>query len=127
MGPTASGKSSLAEALAEQLDAQLINADAFQVYRGMDIGTGKSSCKERYLLLDLVSPSQQFGLGEWLRLAVVELERLFAEGRSAIVVGGTGLYIRALMEEYAEISSAPDPQLRSELMGRDVESLREEL
>ena len=127
MGPTASGKSDLAEALADRIDARLINADAFQVYRGMDIGTGKPSQKERYLLLDLVSPSEQFGLGEWLRLAVAALEEIFKQGRNAIVVGGTGLYIRALMEEYADVAAAPDPSLRASLMKRPIEELRQEL
>lgn len=131
MGPTASGKTPLAEALASELDAQLINADAFQIYRGLDIGTGKPQNRDQYALLDIVSPGRQFGLGEWLRLAQEHLEGLFEAGSNAILVGGTGLYIRGLMEEYKDIGPPPDPGLRLELMRRErtegIEALRNEL
>src|SRR5579859_2775526 len=116
MGPTASGKTELAEALADRLGAQLINADAFQVYRGMDIGTGKSSARDRYLLIDVADPNDQFGLGEWARLVQSALERLWAEGRPAVLVGGTGLYIRALMEQFDAISGKPAQELRDAIL-----------
>ncbi|MBI1756495.1 MAG: tRNA (adenosine(37)-N6)-dimethylallyltransferase MiaA, partial [Fimbriimonas ginsengisoli] len=115
MGVTASGKTALAEALALHLDAQLISADAFQVYRGMDIGTAKPPNKADYRLLDLREPDEAFGVGEWVRLAQAELEELYARGRNAIVVGGTGYYVRALLEEYADLRPPPDPELRREL------------
>src|SRR5258708_1141560 len=104
MGPTASGKSHLPQSLPTPLNPQLINADAFQVYQGMDIGTGKSVHKDRYLLLDLVSPTEQFGLGRWVQLAHDALTSLYSQDKSAILVGGTGLYVRALMEEYDRMS-----------------------
>jgi tRNA dimethylallyltransferase len=116
MGPTASGKTPLAEALAEEFEAQLINADAFQVYRGLDIGTAKPEAKNRYELLDIKDPIEGFGVGEFVELAGKLLQRLWRESRSAIVVGGTGLYIRALMEEYGEMAPPPDPELRRELV-----------
>lgn len=116
MGPTASGKSGFAEAIAESLDAQLLNADAFQVYRGLDIGTAKPVDRSRYRLLDLVDPDEAFGVGAWVRHASAELAALWAEGRNVVVVGGTGLSIRALFEEYAGMSDAPDPQIRAELV-----------
>src|SRR5689334_3511641 len=119
MGPTGSGKTEVAEAIAERLGAQLINADAFQVYRGMDIGTAKPTEKHRYRLLDLKQPNAGFGVGEFVQLASEELRELHHEGRDAVVVGGTGLYIRALFEGYAEMVSPPDPNLRSELMARE--------
>lgn len=119
MGPTGSGKTALAEALSDRWDCQLINADAFQVYRGMDIGTGKSKHKGRYKLLDLVEPTKQFSVGEWLRLAADELQNLWERRRGAILVGGTGLYIRALMEEYADLAEQPDPQLRQQLIDEE--------
>ena len=90
MGATGTGKTELAEAIAERFDAQLINADAFQVYRGMDIGTAKPVSKHRYRLLDINEPSEGFGVGEFVQLAHRELEKLYAEGRSAVVVGGAG-------------------------------------
>ena len=119
MGTTGSGKTDVAEALAERLGAQLISADAFQVYRGMDIGTAKPSRKHLYRLLDLKAPNEGFGVGEFVQLARSELSQLFEEGRSAIVVGGTGLYIRALFERYADLAASPDPALRAELMERE--------
>jgi tRNA dimethylallyltransferase len=119
MGPTASGKTALAEELATKMDALLLNADAFQVYRGMDVGTAKPADKERYQLVDIKDPNEAFGLGEWLRLAESVLNQAFEHSRSVIVVGGTGLYIRGLMESYAGIWPAPDPALRQELMDRE--------
>lgn len=115
MGPTGSGKTDLAEALADRLDAELVNADAFQVYRGLDIGTNKPKDRGRYRLLDLVEPDEPFGVGEWVRLAREILDDLFARRCSAVFVGGTGLYIRALFEEYAEMGEAPPPELRAQV------------
>ena len=118
MGPTGAGKSALAERLAERFDAVLINADAFQVYRGMDIGTAKPTNRERYRLLDLKNPDESFGLGEFVRLAHAELSQLFEQERNVLVVGGTGLYIRALFEEYDNMSESADPALRQTLEAR---------
>ncbi|HRK23079.1 MAG TPA: tRNA (adenosine(37)-N6)-dimethylallyltransferase MiaA [Fimbriimonadaceae bacterium] len=120
MGPTASGKTDLAEALARELDAQLINADAFQVYRGLDIGTAKPSAPARYKLLDIKDPTENFGVGEFVELASVALAEAFEAKRNAILVGGTGLYIRALTEGYAEMRPPPDPELRRMLMEREA-------
>jgi len=116
MGPTASGKTDLAERLAERFGAQLVNADAFQVYRGMDIGTGKPSDKVKYKLLDIAEPWEQFGVGAWVRLAADALGKIWSEGRPAIVVGGSGLYVRALFEGYDIMGAAPDPDTRRQLM-----------
>lgn len=127
MGPTASGKSALAERLADDLDAQLINADAFQIYRGMDIGTAKPTDPSRYRLLDLKAPNESFGVGEFIGTALPELQQLFSNGRHTIVVGGTGLYVRALMEEYTDMGEAPDPALRAALDQRPHDEKREEL
>ncbi|RYG22397.1 tRNA (adenosine(37)-N6)-dimethylallyltransferase MiaA [bacterium] len=122
MGQTASGKTALAEGLAERFDAQLINADAFQTYRGMDIGTAKPAARERYRLLDLKNPSETYGVGEFCVRAAEVLDEVYAAGRSAIVVGGTGQYVRALFEEYRDLMPEPDPRLRESMTRR----LREE-
>lgn len=127
MGPTASGKSDVAETLASDLDAQLLNADAFQIYRGMDIGTGKPADRDRYELLDLKDPREGFGVGEYVLRANEILEALFENGRHAIVVGGTGLYVRALFEEYVDLANEPDPELRIRLNGMSLEEKRAEL
>ena len=131
MGPTASGKTALAEAIADDLDAELINADAFQVYRGMDIGTAKPANRQRYRLLDLKDPDETYGVGEFCMLAQAHLGDLWDQGRSAVFVGGTGLYIRALFEEYSGLQPGPNPVLRAELNlrhARDgIQSLIDEL
>ena len=118
MGPTASGKTALAEALADRLDAILVNADAFQAYRGMDVGTAKPQDKARYRLLDVKSPAEAYGAGEFCLRAAAELEVAHRGGRSAVVVGGTGQYVRALFEEYRDLMPDPDPALRARLAAR---------
>lgn len=126
-GPTASGKSALAERLADHLDAQLLNADAFQVYRGMDIGTAKPENRSRYELLDLVNPNEQFGIGEYVRHASHILFELEREGQDAILVGGTGFYLRALLDQYSEMAGLPDPALRERLQAAPFQELVHEL
>ena len=127
MGPTASGKTALAESLAEHLHLPLINADAFQVYRGLDIGTAKPADRSRYHLIDIVDPSESFGAGAWIRRVVDLLPSLFAEFGGAIVVGGTGYYVRALFERYQDLAEAPDPAVRNALNVRALPDLVEEL
>lgn len=127
MGPTGSGKSYLAERVAEAWDAQLVNADAFQVYRGIDIGTNKPAERNKYELLDLKHPSEWFGVGEWVSLALEVLQRCWGTGRSVVVVGGTGLYIRALFEEYQDLFPAPDPDVRAHVTGLEAEGGLERL
>lgn len=115
MGETASGKTRLAEAIANALNAVLINADSFQVYRGLDIGTAKPDHRNRYQLLDIKNPDEGFGTGEFVQSAHSILQQLWNQQQSAVVVGGTGLNIRALFEEYSDMAAPPDPALREEL------------
>jgi len=124
MGTTASGKTDLAESLADERGAQLINADAFQVYRHMDIGTAKSPRKSEYKLIDIREPNESFGVGEWIRNAY---EVLSTTKQDVVIVGGTGLYIRALFEEFDDLASAPDPDLRLELNEKSLEDLLKQL
>lgn len=131
MGPTGSGKSGIAEKVAKKLGAQLINADAFQVYRGLDIGTNKPSDSSQYELINIVEPTEQFGLGEWIRESCQVLTRCWEAKQPVVFVGGTGLYIRALFEGYAEMSGPPDAEVRERLMLREktegLQSLVDEL
>lgn len=131
MGPTASGKTDLAEGLAQRLDAVLLNADAFQIYRGLDIGTAKPADKSKYRLLDIRDPRETFGVGEWVQMALAEIEAAWQVQRNVVLVGGTGLNIRALMEEYDTMQGPPEPKLREELSSRlereGLASLVEEL
>lgn len=114
MGPTASGKSLVAEHIASMLNAQLISADAFQVYRGLTIGTNKPGNIRDYELVDFVDPELPFSAGQWVSLAREIVENLWKKQQSAVVVGGTGLYIRALFEGWQDMSAA-DPGLREAL------------
>ena len=101
LGPTAVGKTRVGIQLAKALGTEVLTADSRQVYRGMDIGMDKPTPEERggvpHRLIDLVEPNESFNVGEYRRLAIAEIERLYNEGRVPLTVGGTGLYIRALV------------------------------
>lgn len=101
VGPTAIGKTEIAVVLAKAMDTEVLTADSRQVYRGMDIGTDKPSLAVRsgvpHRLIDLVDPDQAFNAGAYRRQALQEIDRMHHDGRIPLVVGGTGLYIRALI------------------------------
>ncbi|MPV49548.1 MULTISPECIES: tRNA (adenosine(37)-N6)-dimethylallyltransferase MiaA [unclassified Pseudactinotalea] len=102
VGPTATGKSDLALDLAESLDGEIVNADAMQLYRGMDIGTAKVPASERrgiaHHQLDVLEVTDEASVAAYQRHARADLGRIAAAGRRAIVVGGSGLYVRALLD-----------------------------
>lgn len=131
MGPTASGKSALALALAERLGGEILSADSAQVYRGLEIGTAKPGAAERarirHHLLDLRELDEEFSLADFLQLATGALEDVSARGRLPLLVGGTGLYVRGLLEGYRLVEAPPDPALRAALDARDTASLVTEL
>ena len=128
MGPTGSGKSDLAEALSDAMGGRLVNADAVQVYRGLDVGTGKSDRAEDYALISYVDPLEEFGVGRYLQDFASFLAAFRESPHSdLLLVGGTGLYIRALTEGYTELHPPPDPALRAELRAVDFPLLRERL
>ncbi len=101
IGPTAVGKSQIAVQLARALRTEVLTADSRQVYCGMDIGMDKPTLDERrgvpHQLIDLVNPDEPFNVGTFRRLAIAEIDRLYGEGKVPLVVGGTGLYVRALL------------------------------
>ena len=101
VGPTAVGKSRMAIPLAQALRTEILTADSRQVYRSMDIGMDKPPMEQRggvpHRLIDLVEPDQPFNVGEYRRLALAEIARLHQEGRVPLMVGGTGLYVRAIV------------------------------
>lgn len=131
IGPTAGGKTRLAIELARRLGGEVIGADSMQVYRGMDVGTAKPSAAELaavpHHLIDVADPREEgFTVEEWRRLAEAAIAEIRGRGRVPIVVGGTSLYVRALLEGLFE-GPAPDPSLRAELDAMSLESLRSEL
>src|SRR6266581_166314 len=98
VGPTASGKSALALRLAEAAGAEIVSADSQQVYRGMDIGTGKVGTEERarvpHHLIDVVTPAETMTAARFAELADAAVADAAARGRPIVVAGGTGLYVR---------------------------------
>jgi tRNA dimethylallyltransferase len=101
VGPTASGKSAFALRLAEERDGEIVSCDSLQVYRGLDIGSAKPTADERarvpHHLLDVVDPDQPFSAADYARLGREALAGIRTRGRLAVVAGGTGLYLRALL------------------------------
>ncbi|PHQ80725.1 MAG: tRNA (adenosine(37)-N6)-dimethylallyltransferase MiaA [Phycisphaera sp.] len=134
-GPTAGGKSSLALDVVRRLgelghEAELVSADAYQVYRRMDIGTAKPEAAELaavpHHLVDIVEPEETFTLAQWLGLAEAAIADIKSRGRVPIVVGGTHLYIKSLMDGLFQ-GPDPDPAIRAELSAMPIQALRAEL
>jgi len=130
VGPTASGKSELALALAEDLGAEICSMDAFQVYEGLDVGTGKPSLSERqkipHHLLNIVGSCESFSVAAYLKKAEVVYQNLVSRNRPMIWVGGTGLYFRALRKGLSPAPSSSPAQIE-ELMNWSLEKLQSEV
>jgi tRNA dimethylallyltransferase len=122
-GPTGSGKSGLALGIAEKFGGEIVNCDSLQVYRYFDIGTAKLPSAERrgvaHHLIDILNPDELFTAGEYARLARETIADISARGRLPILAGGTGFYLRALLEGLFEGPSR-DPQLRQGLAAREA-------
>lgn len=119
LGPTASGKSALALALAERLPLEIVTIDSAQVYRGMDIGTAKPTAAERthvpHHLLDLRDPDQTYSAADFVRDATRAIADIRARGKLPLIVGGTMLYAKALREGLSALPPA-DPEVRARLL-----------
>jgi len=117
VGPTAAGKSDLGVAIARALNGEVVNADSMQLYRGMDIGTAKLTTGERqgvpHHLLDIWDVTEAASVAEYQRLARAEIDRLHAAGRTPVLVGGSGLYVRAAID--ALDFPGTDPEVRARL------------
>ena len=117
VGPTAAGKSELAMTLARAYDGEVVNADAMQLYRGLDVGTAKPTPAERaevpHHLLDVLDVTQSASAAAYQRAARAAVERVLAAGRTPVLVGGSGLYVQAVVDELE--FPGTDPALRAEL------------
>ncbi|MBZ2407469.1 tRNA (adenosine(37)-N6)-dimethylallyltransferase MiaA [Streptomyces sp. L06] len=117
VGPTAAGKSDLGVFLAQHLGGEVVNADSMQLYRGMDIGTAKLDQAERggvpHRLLDIWPVTETASVAEYQRLARAEIDRLLAEGRTPVLVGGSGLYVRGAVDHLD--FPGTDPEVRARL------------
>jgi tRNA dimethylallyltransferase len=135
VGPTAVGKSQFGIQLAQAFGGEIVNADSRQVYRYMDIGTGKPTLQERAIvphhLFDVVSPDENFSLAQYQQLAVRAIEDIQQRGKLPIVVGGSGQYVWAVLEGWGVPQVAPNPDFRQEMQERadmgEGERLHEEL
>ena len=116
-GATATGKSELAVALAKELNAEVVNADSMQVYKGMDIGTAKLTIAQRdavvHHLIDVLEISEEANVSWYQQLARDKIDELIALGKSVVVVGGTGLYIKAILDDLNFPDT--DPQVRDKI------------
>ena len=126
LGPTASGKTSLAVALAKRVDGEILSADSRQVYRRMDIGTGKDLAEYDgvpYHLIDICEPGTKYNLFQYQQDFARAYDDIVARGRQPIICGGTGLYIEAVLKGY-NLSPVPqNPELRARLEGKSLEEL----
>ncbi len=121
VGPTASGKSAYAVELARKIGAEIISADSRQVYRGLDIGSGKITRREMkgvpHHMLDVASPKRVFTAHDYARMARPILEGILKKGKSVIICGGTGFYIDALLGRIELPNVPPNRELRGKLRG----------
>ena len=134
LGPTASGKTALGVRLALRYKGEIVSADSRQVYKGMDIGSGKDLGEYKvgkkvvpYHLIDVVSPNTEFNLAKYQKLALKAMADIIKRGKLPIIVGGTGLYLQALVDNYRLSSVKPDLGKRRELEALSREELFQRL
>lgn len=130
LGPTASGKTSLAVALADRLGTEIISADSRQIYRSMDIGTGKDLSEYRvgdrtipYHLIDICPPGYRYNLFEYIRDFRAVYQDMLDRGKQPLLCGGTGLYIESVLKGYALPPVPENPELRASLAGKSLDQL----
>ncbi len=127
VGPTASGKSALAVRLAKKLGGEVVSADSRQVYKGLNVGTGKVTKKEMagipHHLLDVASPKKKFSAGDFVKAAHKAIKEIRSRGKLPIIAGGTGFYIDALCGRIELPNVAPNPALRKKLAGKSAAQL----
>lgn len=130
-GPTATGKSDLAVDIALEKNGEVISTDSRQVYRGLDLGTGKITNEEMrgvpHYMLDVVDPMTQYSVSDFQQEALQHIEDIWSRGKLPILAGGTGMYIDSLTHDIEFNSVPPNPELRSELEECSLEELQERL
>ncbi len=132
LGPTASGKTPFAAALAAELHTEIISADSRQVYRNMDLGTGKDLADYTvngklipYHLIDIAEPGYKYNVFEYQRDFLIAYESIRQKGCLPIVCGGTGMYLESVLKGYKLLPVPENPTLRSQLAGKSLEELTE--
>lgn len=134
LGPTASGKTPFAAALAYELNTEIISADSRQIYRGMDLGTGKDlidyTVNDRaipYHLIDIADPGYKYNVFEYQRDFLTSYESIKQKGSLPVLCGGTGLYLESVLRGYKLIPVPENPELRALLADQSLEELTEKL
>ena len=129
-GPTASGKTALSIALAKELGAEIVSCDSMQVYKRMDIGTAKPTLKERagipHYMLDIAQPDEDFSVSRYCAIAAPIVDDILARGKTAIIVGGTGLYMDSLIKGNA-FAPFPSTGMRERLEAQPIEEVYAQL
>ena len=130
IGPTASGKTPLAAALANKLDTEIISGDSRQVYRRMDLGTGKDLVdytvdghEVPYHLIDIVEPGYKYNVFEYQRDFLKAYEEITSKGKLPVLCGGTGMYVESVLKGYRLLPVPENPELRASLEGKSLEEL----
>ena len=131
VGPTAVGKTARAIDLAQRFEGEIVSADSRQIYRGMDIGTAKPTREEqslaRHHLIDIVAPDESYTLAQFQADAYAAIDDILARGKLPLLVGGTGLYVRAVVEGLRIPHVAPNEELRAQLAAQDSFALYDRL
>jgi tRNA dimethylallyltransferase len=131
LGPTASGKTDLSIKLAKKFNGEVISADSRQIYKGMDIGSGKITKKEAkgvpHYLLDVANPKQRFSVSQYQKLALKAVKNIYRKGKLPFLVGGTGFYIQSIVDGIVVPDVKPDWKLRQKLEKLTTEQMFEEL
>lgn len=126
-GPTAVGKTELSIRLAKELNGEIINGDALQVYKGLDVGTAKITADEMegvpHHLLSFLEPTEAFSVAEYQRIVRVKIEEIVSRKKVPIIVGGTGLYIQAVLFDFQFASDPQDVNLRNQLEQLDADEV----
>ena len=132
LGPTASGKTRMAAQLANDLNSEIISADSRQVYRGMDIGTGKDLSEYNvegkcipYHLIDIINPDEEFNLFEYQKKFYEIYIKIIQKNKIPVLVGGTGLYLESILFSYQLPPADPDIEFREMLKTKSIDELRE--
>jgi tRNA dimethylallyltransferase len=129
LGQTSTGKSDFAVEVAKKIDGEIISADSRQVYKGMDLGTGKITKKEMqnvpHYLLDVISPSKVFTVNDFQKIAFKKIEEIINREKTPIICGGTGFYIDSIINGTIFPNVKPDKNLRMVLEKKTTEKLFE--
>ena len=131
LGPTASGKTSLSIKLAKKFKGEIVSADSRQIYKGMDIGTGKVTKKEMdkipHYLLDIASPKKRFSVAQYKKLAVKAIKKIIKKDRTPFLVGGSAFYIYSVVDNLTFPKVKPNWKLRDKLENESISELQKTL